>query len=295
MIYRGKEVLGSTYVDFMVRPEYAGRGLGGLLLSTLTGEADRDFSISFGFPNPSSIKSAIRQGTSHMGYVPIYWRIESASAALKGFSIRGASLPRPLVKCADAVLEASYALLGSITPGGNRFLVERAERFEGRLGKLASTGRGGKGVYVLRDEPFLHWRFDRHPEIDYSVLFLTDRDRGEEPMGYAALAISELQGFKVGFIADVMVHPLSLKPARCLLSHAARRLRAQGVDLLSCMMTGKNVYTHALTSLGFVRVPHRFLPRGLHHTARPLRPDIDADYLRDPDNWFLTWADTDLV
>jgi hypothetical protein len=131
--------------------------------------------------------------------------------------------------------------------------------------------------------------------VEYVILFLHERKGGEDPVGYAVLAIKEIEGSVIGFIVDVLVYPPVFRPARYLLSRAVQWLRAQEPDFISCLMTGKNAYTRALLSLGFMPVPHRLLPRNLGLSFFIYDPDIDRSYATDPDNWIITWADTDLV
>jgi GNAT superfamily N-acetyltransferase len=293
--YRGREVLAGTYVDFMVRPDQAGRGLGTHIAATVLEQTVRKFDLTFSFPNPKSVSSAIRGGASRVGDVPIYWRVESTSAALRGLR-RGTKIPSLLTGCCDILLRAFYRLLGLTPLGGRSFACEQAAAFEGNVERLVSTERPGCEVYVLRDEDFLRWRFDRNPETDYTVLFLRNRkDVGGGLLGYAVLAIREYQGFKIGFIVDALIHPHALRPARYLFSQASRWLEERDVEVLSCMMSGHNPYSTALLSLGYIHIPHRYFPRSLNHTTTSWRPDIDQDFLKDLGNWLVTWADTDLV
>jgi hypothetical protein len=147
----------------------------------------------------------------------------------------------------------------------------------------------------MRDESFLSWRFDRRPDAEYETLLLVEKDGRRKLLGYIVLAVREFFGFNIGFIMDVMVKPLAFGPARFLLSQAMRWFKKERVEAVSCIAMGSNTYTRALSSLGFIRIPQRFLPGDLHMVVRVHDPDIDHDYVSDPSNWFLAWADTDLV
>jgi GNAT superfamily N-acetyltransferase len=293
MSYRGKRVYGTLRLDFMVRPDMQGKGIGGLLIDAVRERARGRFVLAYAFPNTRSTKITRAKRPQFLGEAPIYWRLEDLGALLRGLGRTG--VPPTLVACANAVMRAVYHLAALPDLRGKRYLHREDKLFEGNLGKQAHYRRERCDIYVIRDEPFLRWRFDRHPEMEYSVLFISHKEDGGDPMGYVVLAVRDYQGFRIGFIVDILVQPPGLRPVRYILAQATAWFRGRGVETISCLMTGRNPYTTALRSLGFVRVPHRFMPRDLNLTIRTFDPDIDKDHATDPDNWILTWADTDLV
>lgn len=99
----------------------------------------------------------------------------------------------------------------------------------------------------------------------------------------------------MGFIVDLLADPPRSRTIRYLLSRALKWFREQEVEAVTCMMSERNAYTRALKSLGFVKVPNRFLPRTLNISLRVYDPGLDRDYVCNLDNWIITWADTDLV
>jgi GNAT superfamily N-acetyltransferase len=293
IIFRGKEIPGMLRLDLMIHPERQRMGLGLFLIESLRQHIKDHISLAISFPNDKSTGPTIKKGPHYLGEAPLYWRLEDISSLFKGLGWK--DVPAFLVAGANTVMRAFYRLISMPALLERRY--EHVERrgFEEGVRSRADYARDGCGIYFKRDQAFLRWRFDRHPEMDYTVMFLEPGGRENNPKGYIVLAVMEYEGFRIGFIVDILVHPLSLRPARYLIAQAARWFHAHGVDTISCMMAGKNSYTGALQSLGFFRVPNRFMPRELNLSFRVLDPDLDYDYAADPLNWILTWADTDLV
>jgi GNAT superfamily N-acetyltransferase len=291
--YRGRKVPGALRIDFMVHPDRQRMGIGGLLIDAMRQHIGGRVALGISFPNTKSTGPTIKKGPHYLGEAPLYWRLEGVSPLLRGLG--RARVPLFLVACANAAMRAFYRLIAmpALLERSYGHAVERA--FGEREIRQAEYLREECGIYFIRDETFLCWRFDRHPEIDYTIIFLEPKGRVDATAGYIVLAVKEYQGYRIGFIVDILVHPLALRPARYLLCQATGWFKAQRVETISCMMTGINPYTRALRSLGFMRVPNRFMPRDLNLSFRVFDPDIDHDYAADPDNWILTWADTDLA
>lgn len=295
MKYRGKDVQGGTVVDFMVDPGESRRGAGGLLLDTMIGDIRDDLSLSYGFPNANSVGlSKGKDPGIYMGEIPVYWRVESVTALIKRYA-PGLTLPPLLKKTVDQCLRMLYSLLEHVPCGRKEFRVDRHERFEARLGELTDNSRRGCGIYIERSPEFLAWRYDSHPDKQYTLLSLFNAGGKPQPIGFAVLTIKEYKGFRLGFIVDIMVQKPMFKSARYLLIQAVNWFRASGAEVISCVMTGKNAYTRALASLGFARIPQKYLPGRLHMLVRVFDKGIDKDFISEPSNWFLAWADTDLV
>jgi GNAT superfamily N-acetyltransferase len=293
-ICRGKEEwTGALRLDMMVRSDYRHKGIADTLVKAIQIHADPGKAFAYGFPSPSSMGVSRKTKRHHLDEIPIYWRLGKTAVLFAKLGC-GDKAARLAARPADLLLAAVYRALELIPPAGRRFRLRRTEGFAAEAPAAGSWERKGENFHTSRDASFLEWRFDRNPETDYTVFLLTHGDGSTQPLGYAVLAIQEIQGLRIGFIVDLLVDPPCMRPARLLLSRAARWFGEEDVDVLSCIMTGKNAYTRALRSLGFIRLPHSILPRSLHLWLRVNDPDID-EAARDPRNWIITWADTDLV
>lgn len=290
----GEDVVGLLRLDLMVHPERQRMGIGDCLVDSMRKNVDPFYPLVYAFNNPKSTGLSGKKSPSYLQDAPIYWRVQRTSALSKGIGWF-AGMPGFLEKALGLLLRSSYRLLGLAPLGARSYALEQVAGLGDEAKRLDASDREGCLVYIPRDEAFLRWRFDGRPEADYRFLLLKRRGAPGNPVGYVVLAVDDFKGFVLGFIVDVLIHPPSLRPARYLLSEAMRFFDEREVDVVGCMMTGKNPYTRALRTLGFLRVPQRFLPHRLRLLIRVNDPGLDKDLIADPDNWVLTWADTDLV
>ncbi len=292
LIYRGREVPAALRTDFMVHPDHQRKGIGGLLIDTCRRRLAEWCSLHVAFPNPNSTPITVKKGPHFLDEAPLYWRFSDARAALRATG-RG-ELPALLHVLAGGLLRFVYRILA--LPGSSRrFFWEIGGDFATCFPEDAEFKRPGCGIYFKRDAAFLRWRFDENPERHYALLHPISPGEPGTPEGYAVLAVMEYGGFRLGFIVDLLVDPPRFSYARGLIARAVEWLEAQDVEAVTCMMTGRNAYTRALKSLGFMRVPGRFLPRALNLTLHLYDPELDREYVCDLHNWVITWADTDLV
>ncbi len=293
VVFRGKEIEGALRVDFMVRPDLQRRGIGGLLIDASRKHLAERCSLHVSFPNPNSTPITYKKGPHFVDEAPVYWRLTDAGSLFRAWGWR--SVPRFLIIWANFILSAIYYLLDIPVLPDRDLDHEVGNRFAELLPEGADFRRQGCGIYFKRDAAFLRWRFDDNPEREYALFILKPKPEAEGPTGYAALAVMEYGGFKLGFVVDLLADPPRFRTIRYLLSRAVDWFRTREVEAVTCMMTGRNAYTRALKSLGFVRVPNRFLPRTLNVSIRVYDEEVDREYVCNLDNWIITWADTDLV
>ncbi|MEW6554259.1 MAG: GNAT family N-acetyltransferase [Actinomycetota bacterium] len=292
IVFRGREIPGALRLDLMIHPDRQRMGIGLFLIESMRQHMKGRISLVTSFPNDKSTGPTIKKSPHYLGEAPLYWRLEDISSLFKGMG--WTAVPARAAAAANVLLRAAYRLIAMPSLRDRRYGHVERRGFEDGLSKDGYP-RDGCGIHFKRDEAFLRWRFDRHPEMDYTVIFLDPKVGGDTKAGYIVLTVMGYEGFRIGFIVDILVHPLSLRPARYLVAQAARWFEARGVETISCMMTGRNAYSRALRSLGFFMVSNRFMPRDLNLSFRVLDPDLDFDHATDPMNWVLTWADTDLV
>ncbi len=192
VVYRGREIPGALRLDFMVHPDRQRMGIGLFLIDEMRRHMKDRFSLPTGFPNPKSTGPTIKKGPHYLGEAPLYWRLEDIQALFRWLGWK--PLPSFLARCANAVMRAFYRLAAMTAPVGKRYGHEEARGFAAVITKGEEYQRDGCGLYFKRDADFLRWRFDRHPEMDYTILFLSPRERSDGTAGYIVLAVAEYGG-----------------------------------------------------------------------------------------------------
>jgi GNAT superfamily N-acetyltransferase len=142
-------------------------------------------------------------------------------------------------------------------------------------------------VMVVRDQPYLNWRFVCRPDAKYTLLMAT---RGPDLVGYLVLRVTERGGLRWGYLVDFLVESKSSSLLALLVEKAVESLRKQRVAIVSCLATAP-FCRRTLYRQGFY--PWHWGPHGYFGSQVDLS-DSTLQGFRDARQWFLTMGDGDL-
>lgn len=137
-------------------------------------------------------------------------------------------------------------------------------------------------VIVVRNRKYLNWRYFKRPDSNFKVL-LAETDG--KIQGYIVFSS---KGGK-GFIVDLLVYPHRLDVVQKLVSMTVEKLRDERVQRIVCLMLKNNRFYKVIRTNGFVPTPS-ILGFGV---SIYLPSQVSTEFIRNPDNWYLTLGDTD--
>lgn len=215
MWLRGERVMTAQHCDTMVHPDYRNQGLfnrmGGVAIQHLK---DSGYVLSYGFPNPMSRPGFLSQG----------WRVVVPMETLFRVLLPGKLITHVLKsRLLGSGLGLVYGGLGRLRRGhgshaSGTFEVEILDRY-GECLRGVDDLRDRSAIDLVRDESYLRWRFDSHPEHHYRYVVAT---KGGELRGYGVISVEEREnGLVYGSIVDYLVAGkdrdcFGLLVARCL-------------------------------------------------------------------------------
>jgi len=161
-----------------------------------------------------------------------------------------------------------------------------------RFDEIWRRARDSISIGAIRDTQFMRWRFGAHPSAKYHCLVAESKGH---PVVYAICRTLGFRGIPAGFIVDFLVTPGEEAAGQVLLSYIARTARDNGIALLSALMPPKSPAHTALERAGFFQVPERLHPQTIRFSVLDLLLQGGHSELYDRENWFLSWADTDIV
>jgi len=276
---KGRPVLIRYSHDLLVDPDYRGRGLA----QKLVDEVPRRSECPTGGLWMNGPSYAIHQkgGWKAMTPARAQMRILDPTALL------ARRMPASLAGIAGEALRGLLAMAsvdawGPAPPG---YTVEEVERFGPDADALWAEASPLLDVAAVRDEAYLHWRFERAPNTHYAKLVAR---RAGKMRGYLALRFPE--GGRAGSVAvgvDFLARPDEPAAITALFREALARARAAGATGLLAFTTCAP-FRRRLRRLGFLNAPHpqTFV---LHNFAG--RPD--ETLLSDTAHWYLTFTDSD--
>jgi hypothetical protein len=203
-------------MDYFVKPEAEGRGLGPLLARTWT--ADVDVALAMGL-TPSAYAVYRRLGFVDLGEVPFLQalvdptavarrRLGAALGTLVGVILRAAvGLRRPPRQAADLIV-------GPLRRPGPE------------LDALWSRVRSSYAACVRRDAAYLRWKYLECPHKDYDLL---EARRGEALAGFAVSRTEDHRGLRLGWLVDVFTEAGDGDAQSALIGAVLQAFRRSGV------------------------------------------------------------------
>jgi GNAT superfamily N-acetyltransferase len=283
---QGKETRFALSCDTMVDPDYRRQGLFTALARKVYQRIESEGRIAavWGFPNEASLPGFTRH---------LDWRL------LTVFSLRVAPL-RPLTMLRARLglkkereqapagrQEDSVASLCADIPG---LQIKPVTRFDEEYDELWNRRRGGLApVIQIRDAAYLNWRYTGVPGFGYRPFAIRSSGR---LLGYMVIRTLTLMGHFFGVLTDLFPFPIrdpltTQELFRC----AQNDCKDRGAEFMTCLLSQAG--PPFLKDAGLRTVPAFLNPRKWHFWAR-FAP-LDAPLLGVPENWYLTYGDTDIV
>ncbi|NWF91905.1 MAG: GNAT family N-acetyltransferase [Syntrophaceae bacterium] len=277
----GKAVRGTLSVDLMVSPDYRRRGIF---------EAMGRYAIRRVQEEGNSFTTAypIRKGTIS-GFKKIGWK-EVVPLPVLVYPIRFSGIANrylhflPFGLLIGGLARILYNLLFILRKreGGNGIEIEKVEELDGQFGLFLGKASSLYPIMGIRDQSYVTWRYLCHPTRNYIIYRAT---RNGEMRGFIILRKVDLVGFNSAVIVDLLA--LDGDALTALVKKGVEYSQSEGVDLLGFMVPETHPYYRLLRKQGFLRSPKTFLFMVYSH-------EEDKELLN-PEGWYVTWGDTDVI
>jgi hypothetical protein len=285
----GRDCAAALSLDTATASEFRGRGLFPKLATQLYSElAEENFAAVFGFPNRQSAPSFFTKlGWLELAPFPLLFK-PLRGGVRKWLESKGATgrLVSPVAEAASALIRRAPR---RIPP---TLVFEEVRRFPDDSDELWERASAGKRCVVVRDRRYLDWRYVQRPESEYRIHVVRESGR---LVGMVVTLVRDRHTLRGGFLMDLLCEESRPDVARALVSRAEVAMAGSGAQVLSALMYPGGVGHRALRGAAFFPVPRRVFPQEIHFGVRALAPGTNADVLREPSNWYITWGDSDIV
>ncbi|MCH7823176.1 MAG: GNAT family N-acetyltransferase [Acidobacteria bacterium] len=192
----------------------------------------------------------------------------------------------PGLEAAGGLWNTFWNLGARRSPGRVFEAMDRAES-EAAFDRLAGARDSKEHLELHRDKAWMVHRLLDVPVSPYRIVVASD---GQEPVGYAAYRVQEVNGRRIGAIAELVTpHPDS-RFGSWLIREAADRLRDAGADIAVALAVPGSRDHRLFRRRGFLFSWGTFV---IH--AVILDPDIRIETLRGSGRWMLAGGDFDLI
>jgi len=139
---------------------------------------------------------------------------------------------------------------------------------------------------IIRDAPWVQWRFLSPPTQPYRVVLA--RQRGE-PVGYSALRFSTRVDRTTALLAEIVAPESSRGVRATLLAEVLETAAASRAESIVTLAVPGTTRFRFLRSAGFLTGP------AFHVEFVPLASDLPETEMHDPLHWQLSGADFDVI
>lgn len=177
--------------------------------------------------------------------------------------------------------------LGSWRPPG--VVLEAVDRAasEAAFDQLAGALEPDERLRLHRDKGWMIHRLLDVPVLPYEIVVARDR---QQTLGYAACRVQEVNGRRIGAIAELVTRHADRRVGSWLIREAAGMLRAAGADIAIVLAVPGSSNHRLFRRRGFLFSWGTF---GIHTVI--LDPDIHIESLRGSGRWMLAGGDFDLI
>jgi GNAT superfamily N-acetyltransferase len=290
MQIKGEAILGTLSLDTMTHPDYQRQGILTTLASELYAELGRDgFPLTYGFPNENSVGALVNKlRWAYVCSLPVYVKPLRAGAVIERI------LPNRLLAAAlRPFARLGLALVCRPTAVANqaRRSIRRLEQFDTRADELWQIACDRQKIALTRSAAHLNWRYFRNPLREYRVVAYEER---EQLVAYAVVRSMEQFGLRGGMILELIGRPGREDALQAVLAAAEEHSRREGMDLMACLLHGDGRVTRLLKRNGFLLAPKRSF-KEWYFCVRVNNDSVDSNWSADPDSWYVTFGDTDII
>ncbi|MGC8928564.1 MAG: GNAT family N-acetyltransferase [Myxococcota bacterium] len=286
-------VFGETTVctlsqDTITDEKYRGRGLFVALADTLYDLVKgNNILFTYGFPNKNSAPGFFnRLGWNELKPIPIYFK----PIFIKGYDY--SSLPffgrNSFLRTIFKIATYTYNMMLKRKMVDNGIEVREISDFMPIFDEIWNMVNYNDKVIVVRDNKYIKWRFFDKPENNYKK-FVFYKD--SKASGYLITSVIKKFGIDMLFVVDFVVTSEEL--TKYVIAYIDNIAMASSTPLISIILPP--IYRKLFTLSGYFRLPERLFPQELHFGFRVHRSFNGDEKLKDVNNWYMTWGDSDVV
>lgn len=284
------EDMASLEVEGITHPKYQRQGifiaLGKKILSDLKSEG---VSVVYGFPNDNALPGhkklhCIELLTMHVMIRPVnFKKISERMLSNRFFGF---------------LLHLSGRLTFKLfyRPGRphikKEIKISTVSQFDSRFDDFWKMVKKDYKIILIRDSKYLNWRYTQCPDRHYRIYVAEENDK---IIAWIVVRIFNKFDLINGAIVDILSKSNCDDIVCRMLLKIEEDLIKEEVDLIACSIPKWSEYTNIFRKSGFIICPKKLNPRKEPFIIYPLSKELDAELIKDPSNWFVTWGDTDVV
>jgi hypothetical protein len=283
--FQGRVLTAAMVCDVMTGVKARGKGVFTKLgVYSTTEFAKQGFDFSIGYPiRKEVIPGHIKAGWEKCFELPLFGRFIKFNSFLKKKKL---GFLAPFVNVLFSLWSTSLRLL--FLPRNRKLTTDittsdKIDNIEG-LTEFYKNCEKETQISLIKNLDFLKWRLGA-PENLYYIITLHNQN---SIVGVLIACEVEKEGIPCMGILDLVLIKDYHKYAHLLINELIKKAKQVDSELLLVMMGKRWFKKYNLSCNSFLKTPYKFCL-----IIKQLNPDINAEILKNEDNWHLMWIDSD--
>lgn len=271
--------------DLMSHPSQRGKGIGKEMVRRWKDESNICLALGVG-----DVAYSIE---SRMGW----FNVDTAKAMINIISsekfiarVSGTGKLGFLSPAADILLKIFFRLKKS--GDEKRYSISGIKYFDSRFDGFWNRVSKSLGTAIVRSSEYLNWKYTKNPSQSFRIFTISER-KNNALKGYVVLGKIKSGNLVWGRVVDFVVDPLEKDAMQALVPYIVRHFKKENCDGIQ-VYGMKKEHRSMFRKNGFFY----FKPMSQRFIVKIDKPDklpCNMGYLRNPDNWFITAADSDFT
>lgn len=274
-------------VNTLTKSEYRGQKIFTGLADLVFNEGEnKGYEFVYGMPNQNSYPGFVKKlNFNDIGAIPLYLKPISPSNMVRDFmkSKMLSVLAKPFNILFNVKKPAQEKKLKLVKLDNNS--LELADKFWEKV-------KDEYPIMIERTSQYLKFRYLDIPRRKYECYYILEND---VPVAFAVGRVMDVANMKCGMLADFIYLKGHEKAAKNLLKHMNYTLKANGADLLGCMIQSHHKEANLIKKNGYFKCPKFMEPQPFLLILRTFNQDLKNEGIYDIKNWFFTMGDYDVV
>ncbi len=271
----GREMPAAWAVDFIIRPDYRGRGIGLRLMEAILQQESVFVAID---SSARALRIYEKLGCVRLPDVPRFIFLHKAGQLLQRW-LPWSWLANLLTPLANQLLTIHYLAFRKSVING--FQIIELNRFDPLFDDLWQRSRLGGILLACRTKDFLIWRYAQAPGAESRIVVA---QRGSRIVGYL---VWRMLPDRRTLICDIWSENVAAEVFEALLRDVIQRSGALMSESIECYAT-HSALKRALVSCGF------YARGGRSMVVHPALSGVRRGQLARPQDWYVTALDSDI-
>lgn len=288
----GRKINGALSTSTVTDINYRGRGLFPQLARLLYSYIkQRNCKLIYGFPNANSINIFLNKLS--------WFKVDKFPLLIRPINfnhILSAYFKNNLLPCALGTIlntvEEKISKLTIMRENLNHILIRSTSYFPEEADKLWETTHIRNRIALIRDKSYLEWRYLKKPQDKYDISVVY---RNNVLLGYFISKLKYKFGMNILFIMEIVIKDDDRKIMSYVIDYISHQARMMGADILSMLVLNNHPHYSLFIRKGFLPVPEVFFPEEIYFCAMCNSVDIKETSIKNRNNWYITWGDSDTI